>query len=202
MAVFFTGSGRRRGSKQREGLRQNHRPKMVDLERALAAVSPEVKHAAMEAHEVLRERGVPHLLVGGLAVGAHGYPYATQDVDFVVGNEAFEFSGRGLVSFAPGIPIQIGGVQVDYLSPDTAAQLDKLLESTRAREELCVVPIEQLMYMKLVAGRQKDQAAIVGLFQTGADVPSIRAFIADVAPELLPRLDRLIERAHQEEAEE
>lgn len=175
---------------------------MVDLERALTAVSPQVKRAAMEAHAALRERGVPHILVGGLAVGAHGYPYATQGVDFVVGDEAFEVSGRGIVSFAPGIPIQIDGVQVDYLSPEKVAGLGKLLESTRNQDELCVVPIEQLMYMKLVAGRQKDQAAIVGLLHTGADAPTIRAFIAEVAEDLLPRLDRLIERAQLEEAEE
>ncbi|HND33780.1 MAG TPA: hypothetical protein PLA94_27460 [Myxococcota bacterium] len=195
MPTFDSG----RPGPQRQGLRQNPSAKMVDLERALAAVSPKVRFAALEAHEALKERGVPHMLVGGLAVGAHGYPYATQDVDFVVGDEAFEFSGRGHVSFARGIPIQIDGVQVDYLSPDKVAHLDRLVESTRGTEDLCVVPIEQLMYMKLLAGRQKDQAAIVGLFQTGTDTEAIRTFIAEVAPALLPRLDRLIEQARREE---
>lgn len=200
MEKRFAGPGR--GRKQRVGLRASPSPKMVDLDRALAAVPPRVRRAAIEAHQVLNERGIPHLLVGGLAVGAHGYPYATQDVDFVVGDEAFEISGRGLVSFAPGVPISIGGVQVAYLSPDKRARIHEILESTRGSVELCIVPIEPLIYMKLVAGRQKDQAAIVGLLQSGADAEGIRAFIANAAPDLLPRLDRLIERARREEAEE
>ncbi len=34
--------------------------------------------------------GVRHVLIGALAVGAWGYPRASKDVDFLVGDEAFD----------------------------------------------------------------------------------------------------------------
>ncbi len=180
-------------------LRRNPRPKVVDVDQALSAVSTEVRLALLTAHKVLNELGVAHVLVGGLAVGAHGYPYATQDVDFLVGDEAFHFGRGGLVSFAPGVPIQIGGVAVDYLSPIKEAGQDRIIEDARGKTDLQVIVIEQLVYMKLAVGRQKDQSAIVGLLQRGADVDLIRAFLTSVAPDLIPRFDRLLERAKSEE---
>lgn len=39
--------------------------------------------------EALTSLGVRHALVGGLAVGVHGHPRATKDIDFIVGAEAF-----------------------------------------------------------------------------------------------------------------
>jgi hypothetical protein len=41
------------------------------------------------ASATLSELGVRHALVGGLAVGAWGYPRNTRDIDFLVGEEAF-----------------------------------------------------------------------------------------------------------------
>jgi hypothetical protein len=192
----------RRPRRERAPVRRSPRPRLVDLDRALAAVSAEVRAAATTAHEVLNERGVPHMLVGGLAVGPHGYPCATQDVDFLVGDEAFQFSDGGLVSVTAGVPIEIGGVRIAYLSPDEAAGQRELLEAARARPDLCVVPLDHLVYMKLVAGRQKDQAAIVGLLKAGASADPLRQFIAKVAPDLLPRLDRLVAQAIREDIHE
>src|SRR4029079_13946135 len=69
-----------------------------DLERLRGVVAPEVLHAADVASRMLREGGVPHALAGGLAVGAHGYPRTTDDVDFLVGDEAFVIHAGGLVT--------------------------------------------------------------------------------------------------------
>jgi len=58
--------------------------------KALAqVVAPRVLEDARRVSETLTELGVPHALVGGLAVGLHGHPRATRDVDFLVGPAAF-----------------------------------------------------------------------------------------------------------------
>jgi hypothetical protein len=86
-------------------------------------VAPRVLDAMRSASVELARLGVRHALVGGLAVGAYGYPRATKDVDFLVGDEAFEHHVGGIVTMKPGIPIQIGGVLVALLSaqPDEGA---------------------------------------------------------------------------------
>ena len=58
-------------------------------------VAPRVLDAMRSASDELTRLGVRHALVGGLAVGAHGYPRATKGVDFLVGDEAFEHHAGG-----------------------------------------------------------------------------------------------------------
>src|ERR1700738_2528562 len=89
------------------------RPDLAALE---GVVSSKVLNAMRISHEELTRAGVPHLLAGGLAVGAYGYPRATKDVDFLVGEEAFMHHGAGIVTMKPGVPIQVAGVAVDHLS--------------------------------------------------------------------------------------
>src|SRR5580704_20745 len=95
----------------------------ADLSSMDDVVSPRVLDAMRTASSELARLGVRHALVGGLAVGAHGYPRATKGVDFLVGEEAFEHHAGGIVTMKPGVPIQIGGVLVDLLSaqPDERA---------------------------------------------------------------------------------
>ena len=56
-------------------------------------VAPKVLEALRLASEALALASVRHVVVGGLAVGACGYPRATRDVDFLVGSEAFQSVG-------------------------------------------------------------------------------------------------------------
>jgi hypothetical protein len=58
-------------------------------------VAPEVLDAMKVASAVLKRVGVRHVVVGGLAVGANGFPRATKDVNFLVGDEAFERTPAG-----------------------------------------------------------------------------------------------------------
>lgn len=44
---------------------------------------------AIRTGERLTELGIPHVLIGGLAVGLNGHPRATKDVDYMVGPVAF-----------------------------------------------------------------------------------------------------------------
>ncbi|MCB9742606.1 MAG: hypothetical protein H6740_08405 [Alphaproteobacteria bacterium] len=60
--------------------------RLADLEEVVA---PAILERAAQVSRHLSRLGVPHALVGGLAVGVHGHPRATKDVDFLVGQEAF-----------------------------------------------------------------------------------------------------------------
>src|SRR2546425_11170790 len=89
---------------------------LMDLKEVFQFVSPRVRDAAVKTADQLNQLGIRYALAGGLAVGAHVYIRATVVLDFLVGEEAFEHHG-GLVTFKPGVPIEVEGVRVDYLSP-------------------------------------------------------------------------------------
>ncbi len=151
------------------------------------AVSAKVLTAMRAAAAQLTLLGVRHWLVGGLAVGAHGHPRATKDVDFFVGDEAFEHHEGGLVTMKPGVPIQVNGVVVDHLfAQEGEAFLTSQLPP--ASEALAVAPIEILAYLKLKSPRMKDRADLVELIKSGADVARCRRWLETNAPALIEQL--------------
>src|SRR5205085_12303744 len=92
------------------------RVKLMDIEQVFRFVAPHVREAAIKAADQLNQLGLRYALAGGLAVGAYGYIRATLDVNFLVGEEAFDRQGM-LVAFKAGVPIEVNGVRIDYLSP-------------------------------------------------------------------------------------
>src|SRR4030095_12699241 len=88
------------------------RVNVMDLRQVFQFVAPKVRDAALKTAGQLNHLGIRYALAGGLAVGAHGYVRATSDVDFLVGDEAFEHKG-GLVTFKPGVPIEVNSVRID-----------------------------------------------------------------------------------------
>ena len=63
---------------------------MKTLEDLRGVVADSILVRAVDTSARLTDLGVPHMLIGGVAVGLHGYPRATKDVDFLVGPEAFK----------------------------------------------------------------------------------------------------------------
>jgi len=150
----------------------------MDLKEVFSFVPPALRHAAVKSAQQLTALGIRHALAGGLAVGAHGYLRATTDVGFLVGDEAFERHGT-LVTFKAGVPIEVGGVRIDYLSPASlGTQLEEVLNSPPVNEGLGVVPIEVLVFMKLIAGRRRDLSDVVELIKVGVDVKTIREYLS------------------------
>ena len=168
---------------------------LMDISEALNFVSPKVRDAALKTAAQLEQLGIRHALAGGLAVGAHGYIRATSDVDFLVGEEAFEHHGV-LVTFRPGVPIEVDGVRIDYLSPVALGpQLEEVLDQPSRSQGLAVVPIEALIYMKLRARRRQYLLDVVGLVNAGGDVRRVRQYLEQYAGDLLPVFDELVEEA-------
>ena len=168
---------------------------MIDLDKAFRMVSPQVREAATKTAEQLEHLGIRYALAGGLAVAAHGYLRATDDVDFLVGDEAFEHHGM-LVTFKAGVPIEVDGIRIDYLSPTALGEhVETAFEQT---DKLNIVPIEVLIYMKLVANRRKDQLDVVELVKSGVNVKDARAYLLSHAPDLVTLFNDLVQEALEE----
>lgn len=168
---------------------------LMDLKETFRFVAPRVRDAALKTAAQLNHLGIRYALAGGLAVGAHGYIRATTDVDFLVGEEAFDHQGV-LVAFKAGVPIEVDGIRIDYLSPTAlGAQLEDVLDHPPLSEGLAVVPIEALIYMKLVAKRRKDLVDVVELVKAGADLPRVRDYLRQYAADLAPLFEELVNEA-------
>lgn len=159
-------------------------------------VSSRILDAMKLASEALSRAGVRHVVVGGLAVGANGYPRATRDVDFPVGDEAFERHAGGLVTLRAGVPFQVAGVAVDFLSPEPA---EPFLESTLTLSPGSIIDAPGLVYLKLKSPRLKDRVDVVELVKAGIDVAAVRDYLVANAPAQVPAFDDAVSRAATEE---
>ncbi len=148
------------------------------------------------ASEALAKAGIRHVVVGGLAVGANGYPRATKDVYFLVGGEAFEHHAGGLVTLRAGVPFQVNGVAVDFLSADTD---ESFLEDALRATPGSFIEAPPLVYLKLKSPRLKDRADVVELIKAGIDVDACRAYLSAHAPGYLDSFEDAVHRASTEE---
>jgi hypothetical protein len=160
-------------------------------------VAPGILDAMRLASARLTELGVRHLLVGGLAVGAWGFPRATRAVDFLVGEEAFEHHPGGLVTMKYGVPIQVGGVAVDLLSAPAHGREDVLRGAHPG--SVPVAPLEVLIYLKLKSPRPRDLADVMELIRLGIDRDAVRADLVARSPELVGKWDHAVAEAWPED---
>ena len=159
-------------------------------------VAPKVLEALKLASEALALANVRHVVVGGLAVGANGYPRATKDVDFLVGAEAFLHHANGLVTMRPEVPFQVHGVAVDLLSPEAG---EYFLEATLAAPPGTMMEAAPLVYMKLKSPRRKDQVDVIEMIEGGIDTKGCRAYLAAHAPAFVAAFDECVGLAEDEQ---
>jgi hypothetical protein len=161
-----------------------------------AVVSQVVLDAMRAASQALTRVGVRHLVVGGLAVGANGYPRATGDVDFLVGEEAFERHDGGLVTLRAGVPFQVNGVAVDFLTPTASESfLNDALEAASG----AFIGAPALVYLKLKSPRHKDRTDVIELIKGGVDVEECQHYLDRHAPAMRALFDDALARAIAEE---
>lgn len=166
-------------------------PKLLE-----GVVAAEVLHALEVASAALRAAGVRHVVAGGLAVGANGFPRATKDVDFLVGDEAFEHHEGGLVTLRSGVPFQVRGVAVDFLAPGPD---EPFLASALDAPPGAFLDGPPLVYLKLKSPRHKDRTDVIELLKAGLDAGAVDAYLAQHAPALLPAFGVALARARAEE---
>jgi len=167
-----------------------------DLTLLEGVVAPVVLDAMRSASAALTALGIRHVVVGGLAVGANGHPRATRDVDFLVGDEAFEIRGGGFVTMKPGVPIQINRVPIDLLSAEPGE--DHLAASLSATPGSSI-DAPRLVYMKLKAGRLRDRGDIADLVNAGVDIDACRGYLATNAAEYLTDFEAIVAKAVTED---
>lgn len=166
-------------------------PSLVD-----DVVASKVLDAMRSASHALTTLGIRHVVVGDLAVGANGYPRATKDVDFLVGDEAFEQHPGGFVTMKPGVPIQINGVAIDLLSVHAG---EEHLATAFDAPMGSMIEAPQLVYLKLKSPRQKDRVDVIELLKAGIEIEVCRAYLRANAPALTGRFEDAIVQAAAEE---
>jgi hypothetical protein len=162
-----------------------------DLKRALRPV-PAYERAVREVSRMLTEAGVRHALVG--ALGANAYrtrPRTTEDIDFLVGDEAFESHAGGFVTMRVPV-VEFDGIDIDQvpLSEALRAVEDGLLRA-HVSDGVPIAPVDTIVVMKLIAGRTQDLADIEGIIASGADRDLLRAAVHRAIPDRAESLERL-----------
>jgi hypothetical protein len=147
---------------------------------------------AVETSRRLTELGVPHALIGGLAVGIHGHPRATKDVDFLVGDLAFERVAPILV-FRDELRDLVRVGVIDLMP--IPAELSELADALRvpAAGEIPVIGPEALTLLKLRANRPQDRADLIALINSGLDIGAVTTYLKRHSPDLVPRFGEWVE---------
>lgn len=163
-------------------------------------VDPKILHrVAVLVSDRLADAGVPHALIGGMAVATHGYMRATRDVDFLISRDDLaKLTGRPLTI---GITERVADVDVDFVTP---AEGDEFLESVLsvavAPDTVPLAPIPALIFLKLRANRRRDQGDVVELIKRGrVNIGTVRAYLAEHADaDVQAEFELLVLQADQE----
>src|SRR5215207_1230193 len=177
------------------GLRRSRMAK-PDPTLLVDVVAPKVLEALKLASEALTLANVRHIVVGGLAVGANGYPRATRGVDFLVGDEAFHHYANGLVTLRSEVPFQVKGVAVHLLSPEAG---EDFLEATLAAPPGTMMEAAPLVYLKLKSPRRKDHVDVIEMIKGGIDTKECREYLVAHAPAFVDAFDESVDQAEAEQ---
>lgn len=135
----------------------------------------DLERVALLLAEVLGENG---MLVGGMAVGAHGYIRATDDVDFVarvpltdvrkrlqaLGIKATLHKGSVLEGDFDCLKGTVDGVRFDVMPPLVALEWDRAIEVPMTdKRRLRVVDLDGLIRLKLRAQGPRDLMDVAAL---------------------------------------
>jgi hypothetical protein len=153
-------------------------------------VHPDILERTESISRKLTALGVPHALIGGLAVGVHGHPRLTKDVDFIVGSQAFEPTKPFLV-YRPELAevARVGFADLIAIPPAFPC-LEEEVVLSRA---VPVISLPGLVLMKLLAFRGQDQADVEALLRDDETrLADVSDYLAEHAPDLLIRLGEVL----------
>lgn len=157
---------------------------------------PQYERAVREVSRLFGEAGIRHALVG--ALGANAYrdrPRTTEDIDFLVGDEAFEKHASGLVTLRVPV-IEFDGIDVDQVPlTERLRVVEDGLARSHVSEGVPIAPVDTIVIMKLLAGRTQDLADVEAILASGADQEFLRSAVRKAAPGEAATLERLIENA-------
>ena len=144
------------------------------LRAELDHLAPQFRLAVHAAADTYWRHKVRYALIGGVAAGAYGQPRATRDIDFLVGNEAFDTVGA-VVSFKQGIPLEAHGVPIDSIPIHVEYRelYERALDEAVMSDEphVRIARPEMVAVTKLVGARSHDIAAVVEMMSAGTVDP-------------------------------
>lgn len=166
-----------------------------DLKRALRPV-PAYERAVREVSKMLRDAGIRHALVGALAANAYcNRPRTTEDIDFLVGDEAFEEHPGGFVTMRVPV-VEFDGIEVDQVPLTEALRvIEDGLNRAAVSDGVPIAPLDTIVVMKLLAGRTRDFADVEAIIGSGADREQLREAVQKAAPQCADTLERLFANA-------
>jgi hypothetical protein len=162
-----------------------------DLKRALRPV-PRFERAVREVSKMLSEAGIRHALVGALAANAYrSRARTTEDIDFLVGDEAFEKHPAGFVTLRVPV-IEFEGIEVDQVPlTEDLRGIEETLDHAFISEGVPIAPVEAIVIMKLIAGRTQDLADVEAIIASGIDRDFVRSAVQKAAPNRAEILEKL-----------
>jgi len=164
-----------------------------NLKQALRPV-PHYERAVREVSKMFADAGIRHALVGGLGANAYrSRPRTTEDIDFLVGEEAFETHAGGFVTMRVPV-VEFDGVAIDQV-PLTGNHpaIEEGLNRADASDGVPIAPLETIVILKLLAGRTQDLADVEAIVESGADREALRSAVGEAVPERLDALERLFD---------
>lgn len=166
-----------------------------DLKRALRPV-PTYERAVREVSRMFAEAGIRHALVGALAANAYrSRPRTTEDIDFLVGDEAFQRHAGGFVTMRVPV-VEFDGIDVDQVPlTDALRVVEDGLTRAVVSDGVPIAPVDTILVMKLLAGRTQDLADIEAIIESGADREVLRAAVQQRVPDRAATLERLFGNA-------
>ena len=168
-----------------------------DLKRALLLV-PAFERAVREVSKLLLEAGVRHALVGALGANAYrNQPRTTADIDFLVGDEAFQQHSGGVLTMRVPV-VAVDGIAVDQVPlTDALRVVEDGLDRAHVSDGIPIAPVDTIVIMKLLAGRHQDLADVEAILASGADREHLRAAVRKAAPQCADSLERLFGNVDQ-----
>lgn len=165
--------------------------KAPELGRALAPV-PRFERAVREVSRMLSAAGVRHALAGALAANAYrDRPRTTEDIDFLVGEEAFEAHPDGFVTMRVPV-IEFDGIEIDQVPVTRSLPgMDEVLDRAPRSDGVPIASLEDVVIMKLVAARTQDLADIEAIISSGVDRDALVAAVSRAVPDRVEMLRRL-----------
>jgi hypothetical protein len=120
-----------------------------------APTPAQLLEAIRETSRYLKEKSVPHALIGACAMAMHGYFRMTTDVDFLVGEPGFSQNPSGFL-ILHDLPNKLLDIQIDCL-PANTEELKEMIHKAVEVDGIPVATVEDLIAMKRASPRLKDQ---------------------------------------------
>jgi hypothetical protein len=162
-----------------------------DLKRALRPV-PGYERAVREVSKMFAAAGIRHALGG--ALGANAYrdrPRTTADIDFLVGDEAFETHPGGFVTMRVPV-VEFEGIEIDQVPlTDALRVVEDGLDRALASDGVPIAPVDTIVIMKLLARRSQDMADIESIVASGIDRDALKEAVRRAAPDRVEMLEKL-----------